>query len=298
MITKSKDFDGVTKGRGFGQWFIDLIFRFFSLKVAYFFMYMIMPFYYLFGAKQRRGINNYFVKAHGLTKKQARKNTWKVFVNFSKQMLDRFSFFSGRDFGFEFEKDGVELFDKFLAENKGFMLLGSHVGSFELCGYVLKQDKRKIYTMIFGGETKKMSKSRSSIWEKNNIVPVAVSEDLSHLFTINQALEEANIVSMPADRIFGSEKKYTCNFLKTKADFPYGAFSLSILKQAKPLAVFVFREDYKKYKIIVREVSYNQELTNKKEKINSLAESYVHILEEMVQKYPCHWFNFYDYFKY
>ena len=50
---------------------------------------------------------------------------------------------------------------------------------------------------------------------------------MGHLFEINAALANGEVVSMPSDRVFGSDKHLAIDFLGEKAKFPYGSIQHS-----------------------------------------------------------------------
>ena len=65
------------------------------------------------------------------------------------------------------------------------MMVGSHTGNYEICGYLLRQDAKKIYTLVFGGEGEALQRQRYAQWVQNNVEMVPVADDMSHLFVIN-----------------------------------------------------------------------------------------------------------------
>lgn len=296
---ESAKWKGKTGGGNFGQKFIVFLFKHFNLRIGYGIMYFIMPFYFVFGCKARKSVLKYLRKALGFGGINAICKAWKIYVNFAKIMLDRFSVFAGHGKEFKITENNVNIFDQYTSKEKGFILLGSHTGSFELCGYLLHQNQKKIYTLVYGGEGGYLTENRTKVLNKNNIIPIAITNDMQHLFTINQALDNGNIVSLAADRILGSNKSKELDFLNAKADFPIGPFATASIKDVDVLAVFAFRTGYCKYEVNVFKIEkdLNYQTLNNKLKAESLMKKYVEVLESQVRKYPLQWFNFYDYFK-
>ena len=82
-----------------------------------------------------------------------------------------------------------------------FFIIGSsfflfHVGNFELNGYLMRQDEKPINGLIFGGEAKVVQKYRAFVLNSNNVNLIPVEEDMSHIFLINKALTDGEIVCM------------------------------------------------------------------------------------------------------
>jgi predicted LPLAT superfamily acyltransferase len=259
-------------------------------------MAAVVPFYMLFARKGYLAIYHYFRQQHGYPAWKAFRNTCRNHFLFGQVILDRFAVFSGRRKDFDIEIVGDEHFQRLCNGEKGFVIVGSHVGNFEIAGYSLGQDKKRINALIFGGETQTVQQNRSKILGNNNINLISVSADMSHLFAANVALQNGEIVSMPADRIFGSAKSVECDFLNGKADFPVGAFALAASFEVEVLAIFCVKISAKKYRIYCRCISHTSNAT-KREKIANLAKAYVIELENIVKQYPEQWFNFYEFWK-
>ena len=150
--------------------------------------------------------------------------------------------------------------------------------------------------LVYAGETATVMENRQRVLSLNNIQMIPVKEDLSHLFALNAALDNGEIVSMPADRIFGSQKNVECQFFGTKANFPLGAFAMAVQKDVPVLAVFVMKEGMKTYHAYVQEVVCDRQ-AGRREQMAQLAQSFASRLEAIVRRYPTQWFNFFDFWQ-
>jgi len=295
--TTTDKWKGVTGGGSLGLRSLIFLFKHCDVRVGYAIMYIVIPFYMLFGLSSRRAIIHYFRYVHGFGFWKALVSCWHNYNNFGKVMLDRFAVFAGKKDKFKVEKDGVELFDKLVVKPEGFMMVGSHTGNFEICGYLLRQDIKKIFALVFGGEGKALQSQRFSQLSQNNVEMVAVADDMSHLFVINEALQNGGIVSMPADRIFGSSKCVTCKFGNAEADFPIGPFSVAAIRGVPVLAVFVFRLSTYHYRVVVRQLGSYDNINSSKQRAEAMAKEYVKLLENQVKEHKCQWFNFFEFFR-
>jgi len=295
---KTKNWAGKTGGSSFGQKALLFLFHFHSVTVGYVLLALVVPFYMLFARKGYLAIYRYFRHQHGYRRFKAFCKTYQNHFVFGKCMLDRFAVYAGRRNFFEVEITGNEHFYRLLDNEKGFVIASSHVGSFELSGYLLRQDKKRINAVVYGEEAAEVMNRRTAVLGMNNIRMVPVVGDLSHLFALSEALQKGEIVSMPCDRNFGSAKSVECDFLNGKADFPQGAFALAATFDVPVLTIFVMKESVSKYHIYVKPLSREGfEELSKREKITCLAQSFASELESMVQKYPEQWFNFYEFWK-
>jgi len=296
--SKTKDWKGITGGSTMGQKALLVLFHFANVTVGYVFLATAVPFYMLFARKGYLSIYTYFRKNFCYPPLKAFFKTYLNHFVFGQCMLDRFAVYAGRKNFFRMKFTGNEEFYRLLDEEKGFIIASSHVGNFELSGYLLKQDKKRINALVFGGETKEVMENRLRLLNMNNISIIPVFGDMSHIFTLNEKLSAGEIVSMPCDRNFGSAKSVECNFLSGKADFPVGAFILAAHFNVPVISIFVMKESITNYHVYVIPVSLNDSIkTSKREKAEYLARGFVKELENIVRQYPEQWFNYYEFWK-
>jgi predicted LPLAT superfamily acyltransferase len=307
---KTKEWTGVTGGNTLGQKALLFLFYLSNVTVGYFILIWVVPFYMLFGTGYLH-IFKYFRNHHNYTPIKAFIKTYVNHFIFGQCMLDRFAVFAGRNNFFTMEATGNEEFFRLLEGEKGFIIASSHLGNFELCGYMLKQDKKMINALAFGGETKEIMKNRAKWFAVNNVNIIPVFEDMSHLFALNKVLTNGEIVSVSCDRSIGFGKSIECDFLSGKVDFPTGTFSLAVHFDIPVLSVFVIKESVSNYHVYVKPITISEspevdikESDNlkcnkiaKQEKAERLTQEFVKELETMVRKNPEQWFNYYKFWK-
>ena len=221
--------------------------------------------------------------------------SWYTYVNhclFAQVVVDRFAVFAGKRF--KLDIDGYEYFQQLELETKGFVILSSHIGCYEVAGYSLISKSKRFNALVFGGEKATVMKGRQEALSEHNIRMIPVREDMSHLFIVNEALSNNEIMSMPADRIVGSAKVVKVNFFGETASLPAGPFSVATMNGFEALAVNVMKISAKRYKIYVTRLSYDTQAP-RKQQMQQLANCYVEELERRVRQYPSQWFNFYDF---
>lgn len=221
--------------------------------------------------------------------------SWYTYVNhclFAQVVVDRFAVFAGKRF--KLDIDGYEYFQQLELETKGFVILSSHIGCYEVAGYSLISKSKRFNALVFGGEKATVMKGRQEALSEHNIRMIPVREDMSHLFIVNEALSNNEIMSMPADRIVGSAKVVKVNFFGETASLPAGPFSVATMNGFDALAVNVMKISAKRYKVYIKRLSYDTQAP-RKQQMQQLANCYVEELERRVRQYPSQWFNFYDF---
>lgn len=261
-------------------------------RVIYCFMALIVPFYMLFNHKGYISIYRFFRRRLGFG---PLKSFCKVYANhfrFGQVIIDRYAAYAGKKFSYTI--DGNELFLKLMESDGGFVQLSSHAGSFEMVGYGLTSDLKRINGLLFAGESQVMKDFRRSILASHNIGLIEVDGTMSHIFAMNAALDRGEIVSMTGDRLLGSPKALKCMFMGAEAKFPMGPFALAVQKEVPMLAMFAMRENARSYKVFVRSIESDAELPLRA-RMTAMAQRFAAELEEIVRQYPTQWFNYYDF---
>ena len=288
------EWSGKTDGLPWMQRSLIAMFRVLPLWLLYGVMALVVPFYMIFNRKGYKAMYRFFRDRLGYGRW---KSFWKVYANhyrFGQIILDRFGVYAGKKY--RFITEGQELMDELEKHPEGFVNLSSHVGNYEIAGYSLKPKSKRFNALVYAGETATVMENRQKMLSQNNMSMILVKEDMSHLFELNTAIDNGEIVSMPADRIFGSQKAAECQFFGEKARFPLGAFALAAQKNISMLAVFVMKESYSTYHAYVREIQCDRE-AKMREQMCQLAQNFATNLEEIVRKYPTQWFNYFDFWK-
>lgn len=223
------------------------------------------------------------------------KSSWLTYRNhcaFSEVVIDRFAMYAGKKF--KITIDGYNQFEQLVKEPSGFVQLSSHIGNYEIAGYSLVAKDKCFNALVFGGEKESVMANRSKLFDGNNIKMIPMKADMSHLFVINSAISNGEILSMPADRIFGSQKGFSIDFFGEAADFPQGPFVMAAMREVPMLFVAVMKEGAKHYHMTIRKIA-SRETGNMKARAEALAVEYVIQLETIVKKYPTQWYNYFDF---
>lgn len=268
------------------------LFRFLPLGVLYGCMALVIPFYMLLGTGFRPAYR-FYRKRMGYHAVKAFVHVYLNEFEFGKVVMDRFAAFSGKNFRMNVPR--MDLFDGLCRGEEGFVQLSSHVGNYEMIGYTLVSPKR-LNALVFNGETATVMENRAALFGQTNVRMVPVSEDLSHIFTLNGALADGEIVSMPGDRVFGSRKTVECRFFGETAKFPAGPFTLAVQREVPVLTVFAMKEKRREYKVFL-DILPASRAELKQDRIQALADAYAARLEAIVRAYPDQWYNFFDFWK-
>ena len=220
--------------------------------------------------------------------------TYVNFCKFSQVVLDRFAMYAGQHI--DVDVIGQESFSRLASAPEGFVILSSHIGNYELAGYSLVSDRKPIHAVVYAGEKASIMEGRSDMFARTRNLMIPVREDMSHLFEIDGALSDGDIVSMPADRGVNGGRTVRHGFLGADASFPQGPFSVAAMRGLDVLAVNVLKDKSKHYNIHVTQLQYDR-TKPRKEQVAQLCGAYVAELERIIKIYPTQWYNYFDFWK-
>jgi len=287
-----------TKRRGnrLGFWFFKVLLKLFGLTGAYALLYFVGLHYLIFDRNAVRNalsyINRRFNSA-GFFK--SRLEVYRLFISQGKQLIDRAAILSGKNL-FDIQLKGDEQLKPLLADqNKGFVLLTAHVGNWQIALTTLKKMAKPVY-LVMRPEDNAAVKESLNIDAQDSFIKIISPEGyLGGVVEAMQVLKEGNIVSIMGDRKYGFEA-LGISFLKDKAYFPFGAFSLAASSNCPIVVLLSAKLPGNKYIVDVSHILYPRYNSNqdKRGQLKVYVQQFADILNAYVEKYPYQCFLFHD----
>ena len=266
----------------------------FGVKTAYFVLYFVATYYFLFLKQSNRYIYYYFNKRLKWSKLKAKKAIFKNYFIFGQTLIDKTAISAGLRNRFTYDFDGIENLKKMMQDKKGGVLISAHIGNFEIAERFFAEIDfdYQINLVTTDQERNVIKEYLESISEKESSIKfIFIKEDMSHIFEINNALSKNELICFTGDRYFDGSKFLETELLGKNAKFPAGPFMIASRLQVPVAYVYVMKEPNLHYHLYTRiaEVKHRDS--------NGLLQSYVQNLESMLQKYPLQWFNYYDFWE-
>ncbi len=260
-------------------------------------MYVVMavgvvPFYVVIHHQAFMAIYGYMRRRQGFGRWRSLRLTLLNHYRFGQVVLDRFAMYAGVTY--QLDRVNNELFATLCNDDSGFVVLSSHVGNYELAGYTFTAKEKTFNALVYSGESQSVMDNRQRMFGSHNIRMIPTSEDMSHIFAMNNALAEGQIVSIAADRIFGAPRTVTCRLLGAEARLPLGPFALATQRAVSVIAIFVMKVATYRYKVYICPVEADPRL-KRDEHTAALAQAYADELEKILRKYPEQWYNYFDF---
>jgi predicted LPLAT superfamily acyltransferase len=283
--------DGKSKGTVLGYRIFVFLIQKAGVRSAYVLLYFVASYYFLFLKKSNRAIFYYFKERLQYSNFHAKKMVFKSYYTFGQTIIDKISISAGMRNKFTYEFDGIEILKKLLSEKKGGVLISAHIGNFEIAEHFLGDIdlEFQINLVTTDLEHSAIKNYLESVTQKSSVKFIIIRDDLSHIFEINAALANNELVCFTGDRYFEGTKSLTAEILGKSAHFPAGPFLIASRLKVPVVFVYVMKESNLHYHLYAREAI----VKHRDEK--GLLKAYINSVESMLEKYPLQWFNYFDF---
>ncbi len=192
---------------------------------------------------------------------------------------------------------GEEIVAGMQARGDGCMLLGAHLGSFEIVRFLGHAARAPRVSLVMYEEGTKTLNAALNAINPNLAMRVIALGRIDSMLQLERALADGEFVGILGDRIIGNESTVTCPFLGAPARFPDGAFRIAaLLKRPVVLMLGIYRGG-NRYDIHFETLAdFSQvDRARRDDAIEDALRKYVGRLEHYCRLAPYNWFNFHDY---
>ncbi len=221
----------------------------------------------------------------------------KHFWYFARVSLDRYLFLTGRVAAFDVHLHGHE----HVAQAKGALLIGSHLGSFEAMRALANTHNIPLSVVVDFKNAKRINGVLERLAPSLRVRMIEVdSGDVGSIFEIKECIKRGELVAILADRVAGrSHHTVDSPFLGSIAPFPAGPFILAHLLGCPVFATFALFSSPNRYDITCVPFADTIRLprSGRDQALRYHVGLYAEILERYTRSAPFNWFNFYDFWK-
>ncbi len=286
---------GKRRGGRFGNWFLLQVLKYLGFRAAYFCLFFIVPYFFVFAPGATFSSMQYWRVTHpdaGLFKRIWL--TLKHYYSFGVILLDRLGFELLSTDGLKSNSQGFENILEKIKNKQGVILLGSHTGSWEVASKRIYSDWNinSFHTVQFAAEKKKaLENTPEPVKTIYRNLQAHASLDIQTL------LKSGMPVGMMADRPTTARFELV-PFFGSLLPVDVSPFRVSMALEVPIVFTFGFRKSFKQYDFYAlpaKTFSYDNH-TTKEEQLYEWAKDFGKTLESFVKKYPYQWFNFFPVF--
>lgn len=258
-------------------------------------LYPICLYYVSFSVRARRAIRQFRERVLG------RPATWtdlfRHFYSFASTILDRVYFLRGQFGAFDIRVHGLDALDRMLAQQRGCLLLGSHLGSFEVVRAVGLSRKDVEIRVLMDEQNALLI--RALIQELNPAVAETVIQvgGVDTMLHVKESVERGGVVGIMGDRVMRGDHAVSCTFFGHHARFPIGAMRLAHVVRAPIVLFFGLYRGNNRYDVYLESFSEQVQLSSeaRDHDLARWTQRYAARLEAFCRQAPDNWFNFYDF---
>jgi predicted LPLAT superfamily acyltransferase len=264
-------------------------------RVGRLFLYPICVYFILFSRGTRRASTDYLRRVLGRPPRLA--EVARHYHAFASTLHDRVYLRAGRYGYFDVRVDAPPVLLADLRQGRGCILLGSHLGSFEVlraAGLAEGAPPVNMLMQVEGGERLNSVMDALAPEAAPRVIPLGHP---GSLLRAQECIERGEIVGILADRGLRDERECSCQFLGAPARFPLGPLLLAGLLQAPVILAFGLYRGGRRYDVHLEAFAERIELDrrDREASIRPWVERYVARLEHHCREAPYNWFNFYDF---
>jgi predicted LPLAT superfamily acyltransferase len=258
-------------------------------------LHPICLYFVLFSPRARRASLDYLRRVLG--RRAGLRDVWRHYHAFASTVHDRIYLLAGRYDYFDVTLSAPPEVLALLRAGRGCILLGSHLGSFEILRARGFADRvPPVNVLMHLGNAGKINSvlDRLAPALAARVIPPG---DPASLLRVRECLARGELVGMLGDRLWRNERSCSCAFLGARARFPLGPLLLAGLLEAPVVLFFGLYRGGRRYELRLEPFAETIPLVpgGRDAAVQPWVERYVARLEHHCRAAPYNWFNFYDF---
>jgi predicted LPLAT superfamily acyltransferase len=221
------------------------------------------------------------------------------FHSFASTIHDRVFLLNGRFDLFQVEVQGEDVIKAVLAAGRGAILMGAHLGSFEVVRAIGRQQPGlRVAMLMYEENARKLNAALAAINPAavQDIIPLG---QLDSMLRVQASLDEGRVLGVLGDRTLGGDPTVRIPFLGADAEFPVGPMRLAAMLKRPVLFMSGLYLGGNRYAIHFEQLAdfSDVERSGRDAAIQSAVVAYAACLERHCRAAPYNWFNFLDFWR-
>jgi predicted LPLAT superfamily acyltransferase len=260
-------------------------------------LYGIALYFFLFGPSARRHSQNYLRLALG-REPEARDRFLQILC-FATTIHDRVYLINGQFEKFNISVQGEDMVLAHEPKGRGAMLMGAHMGSFEVMHSLSRRRHGlRVAMAMYEENARKISGILAAI-NPDWVADIVALGQIDAMLNIAERLDQGAYVGVLADRTLGDEPSQPVTFLGRQAFVPTGPMrAAAILRCPVFFMVGLYRGGNRYHVAFEKVADFSASSVGSRElAVRAAIERYVAVLEQYCRSDPYNWFNFFDFWR-
>jgi predicted LPLAT superfamily acyltransferase len=265
--------------------------------VGRFILLFIAAYFFLFAPSARVHSLEYLRRALG-RRPTARDRFLQVHA-FASIILDRLYLVNGRYDLFSVSVEGEDLMLQQLESGQGVLVMGAHVGSFEILSAMGRRRRgMRLAMAMYEANARKVTAMMKALNPGNRAEIIALGR-MDAMLRIREWLDGGGFVGFLGDRRLGAEPGVVVEFLGRPALFPLGPMrAAALLRRRVFFMLGLYRGANRYHALYAPLADFSSTAPAEREAAVAAAiRRYAALLEQHCRSDPYNWFNFFDFWE-
>jgi predicted LPLAT superfamily acyltransferase len=256
----------------------------------------ITAWFYLRSAPARAASAEFLTRA--LDRPVTGRDVFRHIFTFASAILDRVFLLSGEIAKFDIRVEGLEHVEAVVAQGSGCVLLGAHLGSFEVLRHLAQRCPVPVKALMYRSNAGPLTRLLESLDPALASGIIQIGETASML-RVHEAVAGGAIAGILADRSPDTTRRVAVPFFGRPADFPAGPFVLAASLGVPVLTFYGVSTGPRRYQVRIAPFADRIVLARatRDADLAACVARYAAWLETGCRAHPFNWFNFFPFWE-
>ena len=260
-------------------------------------LYAITAYFFAFAPRARRASRRYLRLALG--REPGPVDRFRHLLYFATAIHDRIFLLNGRERMFSLSIEGEEVMRAQLAAGRGAILLGAHLGSFEVVGVIGRRIPGLRVAMAMYEENARKIHTVMSAINPAAVADVVPLGRMDSMLQIAGRIDAGAFVGILADRTLAEEPLQAVALLGERALLPTGPMRMAAMLGCPVIFMAGLYRGANRYHVVFAQIADFAGLRGD-ERSAAVADAvnrYARLIEGCCRDDPYNWFNFFDFWR-
>lgn len=254
----------------------------------------VVAYFFLFAPRARRHSLDYLARALGRPPRA--RDRWRHLECFATCIHDRVYLVNDQFERFEITIDGEALMEEQLATGCGAILMGAHMGSFEMMRSVGRRQSLEVALAMYEENARKIATVLAALAPRQSpdIIPLG---HLDAMLKIAERLERGVFVGVLGDRTLADEPTQIVELLGSRARLPTGPMRAAAILRCRVIFMVGLYRGKNRYRVVFAPLADFSAIdsASREAAVRAAVAGYAALLDRYCRSDPYNWFNFFDF---
>ncbi len=263
-------------------------------------LYIIATYFLLFSPTARRASAQWLARVRGAgAPAPGWRDLFRQFLSFASVVHDRVFLVNDQFSMFDIHLHGADLTHEMREHGRGILLMGAHMGSFEVLRSLGRQQPGlRVAMAMYKENAQRINQLLSAINPAAELDVVTLGQ-VDSMLQLHALFDANTIVGMMGDRALGDEATRSIAFFGLPAAFPLGPFRMAAILRRPVVFMVGLYGGGRRYDVHFEKLADFSSVPagSRQAEMEAAMDRYAALLEKYGRMAPHNWFNFYDFWQ-